>query len=462
MSQDHEPMRLTYRLALAAMVFTFVLWVPGANGIVGASSDLGLSRLLAGGSILALAIAFAGGVLTSLTPCVYPLIPITVSIFGAGRGIPRSRAVSLSGSYVLGIASMYSALGALAALTGKAFGSVMQSRWVLVGVALLMGALALSMLGAFELRLPAALQARLSRVGGAGHGGSFAMGLVAGIVAAPCTGPVLAAALTYVAARGSILFGLAVMFAYALGMGLLFFLIGTFSLTLPRGGPWMERVKEIFGVTLLVAAGLFLKDAFPELRPFLLASRSAVLATAAATAAGVLLAGLEAATSGSPLRRAGKVVGLALTAAGIVYGLGAVRVQTPTAGGAGVTWLHDEQSAMALARAEGRPMIIDFWADWCAACKELDRTVWSDASVLQETRRFVALKLDGTSDNPAFEGAVKKYGVVGLPTVVLIDSRGRELPDRIMGAVPESEMLAKLREVDRGCASPALACVTRW
>src|SRR5512139_1293575 len=180
-------MRLTTRILLAAVTFAGVLWLPDLAGLgpTGAQSDLRLGSLLAEGSIVAFAVAFAGGVATSLTPCVYPLIPITVSIFGARKAGTRREAILLSALYVLGIAAMYSGLGVGAALTGKAFGSVMQSPWVVGFVALVLATFAASMFGAFEIRLPSSWQARLSTVGGAGRAGAFAMGLVSGIIAAP-------------------------------------------------------------------------------------------------------------------------------------------------------------------------------------------------------------------------------------------------------------------------------------
>jgi thioredoxin:protein disulfide reductase len=455
-------MRLSSRFALAALTFAAIAWLPelAGRGASGPTTDLGLGRLLAQGSVLAFAMAFAGGVLTSLTPCVYPLIPVTVSIFGAKRTSSRAGAMGLSALYVLGIAIMYSALGVAAALTGKAFGSVMQSPWVVGGVALLFAAMALSIFGAFELSLPAALQRRLSSVGGAGHAGSFAMGLVAGIVAAPCTGPVLAAVLAYVGTRGSVAFGLGIMFVYALGMGLLFFLIGAFSISLPKSGPWMETVKGVFGVALLAAAGVFLAGALPASRTLFLASRQAALVAAAVAGTGVLLGSVQASFSGPRLERLGKALGLVLTVGGIVYAVGAGGA-LDRASIAEMSWLHDEPQALALAEAEGRPVIIDFWADWCAACKELDRTAWSDPRVRAEAKRFVTVKMDGTSDDPAFQAALEKYRVVGMPTVILIDARGREVPERITAAIGADEMLKKLAVVDRACSRPTLACAAR-
>lgn len=458
-------MRIAWRVLLAAATFAAVAYLPdlaAAGGATGATSDLGLGRLLAQGSLLAFGASFAGGVLTSLTPCVYPLIPITVSIFGARQARSRTQAVALSGLYVLGIAAMYSALGVGAALTGKAFGSAMQNPWAMGAVALVFGAMAASMFGAFELQLPARLQARLNAVGGAGFAGAFLMGLVAGVIAAPCTGPVLAAALAFVAAQGSAAFGFGIMFAYALGLGLLFFLIGAFSVALPKSGPWMETIKGVFGVALLAAAGIFLKDAIPALKPLFAASRGAALVAAGAAALGILLGAVQGSFRGSGAQRLAKALGVALTVGGIVYGVGSAGARS-SAAAADFPWVRqDEASALARARAEGRPVIIDFWADWCAACKELDAQAWSDPQVREAAKRFVTLKIDATHENPAIEAIFEKYRVVGMPTVIFIDSRGREMPARITGPVPAEEMRRWLRSVDEACALPVVACVTRW
>jgi thiol:disulfide interchange protein DsbD len=460
------------RVLLAVLAFAGVALLPDVTslGPAGAASDLGLGGLLGSGSLLAFGVAFAGGVLTSLTPCVYPLIPITVSIFGARKASRRGEAMALSGLYVLGIAAMYSALGVGAALTGAAFGSVMANPWVIGFVALVLAALAASMFGAFELQLPSAWQARLNGVGGAGKLGAFAMGLVSGIIAAPCTGPVLAAALTFVAAQGSVAFGFGIMFVYALGMGLLFFLIGAFSVSLPKSGAWMDTVKSFFGVALLAAAGVFLKDAFPAVKALFSAAREAALVAAAVAAAGVLLGALQGSFHAPLGRRLAKGLGVVLLVGGIVYATGAAAARERARMAAGFTWLHSEDEALALAAREGRPVIIDFWAEWCTACKELDRIAWSHPAVREEAARFVAVKLDGTESTPAFEAATEKYRIAGMPSVIFIDPKGREVPDRILGAIGPEEMLARLRAVDGACdgrpAPPAtgeeLACVPRW
>lgn len=454
-------MRKITRILLAAATFAFVLMLPklALSGSSGAATDLGLGRQLAQGSLVAFAIAFAGGVLTSLTPCVYPLIPITVSIFGAKTSRSRPQALALSGLYVLGIAATYSVLGASAALTGKAFGTAMQNPFALGAIAIVFIAMAASMFGAFELQLPASLQARLSRVGGAGYVGALAMGLVAGLIAAPCTGPVLAAALAYVATKGSVALGVAIMFTYALGIGLLFFLIGAFSLSLPKSGPWMETVKSIFGVALLAMALVYLRDAFPSLKAIFASSSQAALGAAAVAATGVLLGALTLSFRAARERLA-KGAAVTLVVLGVFYasGVGTARGREATEA-AGISWLvNDEAAGLARARADGKPVVIDFWGDWCAACKELDHTAWSDPRVREEMKRFVAVKMDNSAermDDPAqaaaVDAAMAKYGVLGQPTVLFIDPKGGELrAERVTGVIGADEMLKRLLAVERG------------
>jgi thiol:disulfide interchange protein DsbD len=456
-------LRLSVLAPVAALTFASVLFFPDlvAGGPIGSTSDLGIGGLLARGSSLAHAAAFAGGLLTALTPCVYPLIPITVSIFGARRAGSRLQAMLLSGLYVLGIAVTYSALGVGAALTGKAFGSAMSSPAVVLGVAAVLATMAASMFGAFELALPGPLQQRLERFGGAGLLGSFAMGLVAGVIAAPCTGPVLAAALAVIAQKGSIPYGLGIMFPYALGLGLPFFLIGAFSLSFPKSGSWMEIVKSIFGVALLAAAASFARDAFPSLARIYSPAQGAAVAAAGVAAVGVLLGALHRSFHAPGGDRLLKGAGVALLVAGIVYATGAAGARARQM--AGLEWLHDEAEAIQRAREEGRPLLVDFWADWCVACKELDRHVFTDPRVRAEASRFVALKLDGTDDSPAFQRLVARYQVQGLPTVLFVDARGRESPARVVGAVKPEEMLKYLAAAEVACDAPAaVACATRW
>jgi thioredoxin:protein disulfide reductase len=310
-------------------------------------------------------------------------------------------------------------------------------------------------------------------VGGAGYAGALGMGLVAGLIAAPCTGPVLAAALAFVATKGSVAYGVGIMFTYALGIGLLFFLIGAFSVSLPKSGPWMDTVKSVFGVALLAMALAYAKDLFPAVRSLFSAAPGAALAAAAVAAAGILAGALTGSFGGPLGQKVAKGVGVAMTVLGIFYASGVANARSAAEAGGegGVAWLvKQEAEGLARARAEARPVIIDFWGDWCAACKELDKTAWSDPRVQEAARRFVTIKMDNSADKMAdpklqalVDAAFEKYGILGQPTVLFIDAKGRELPAeaRVTAVVNADEMLKRLRAVDQTCAA-AVACLARW
>ncbi len=215
-----------------------------------------------------LLLVFGAGVLASLTPCVYPLIPITIGVLGAREASTRREGFLLSLSYVGGIVATYSVLGVVAASVGGVFGGFLQNLWLQAAIALLFVVLALGCLGVYSFQLPEGLQKRLHEVGGAGHGGAFAMGLVAGLIAAPCVGPVVAGILLYVAEQGDLVLGWLLLTVFAVGMGLLFLVLGTFSSLLhrlPRSGGWMEAVKMVFGAVFLGLALYYLRLAVPAI-----------------------------------------------------------------------------------------------------------------------------------------------------------------------------------------------------
>lgn len=221
------------------------------------------------GLLAALLLVFLAGVASSLTPCVYPLIPITISLFGARESESTWRSFTLSLTYVLGIAITYSALGVAAAMLGTVFGGAMQHPAVVLGVAGMFIALGLSSLGVFHLRLPGDLQTRLSQQGGAGYAGALIMGLVAGVIAAPCVGPIVAGVLVYVAQQQDVVLGWLMLMTFALGMGMLFLVLGTFSSLLqrlPRAGTWMEGVKSVFGVVFLAMAVFYAQQLISPIR----------------------------------------------------------------------------------------------------------------------------------------------------------------------------------------------------
>jgi thiol:disulfide interchange protein DsbD len=219
-----------------------------------------LQGQLVAGSATAVFVVFAAGVLTSLTPCVYPMIPVTVTFIGGAAGGNRRRAVALSVTYVAALAVMYAGLGVVAALLGKIFGDFTRNPWVYAGVGLLIGTFGLAMLGVITIPLLATgLQGQGARRGG--FAGAALMGVAAGFVTAPCTAPVLGVLLTFVGQTRNVVWGGTLLFVFALGLGLLLMLLGIFSgllTSLPKAGVWMERVKKGFGVAMILIAAVFL------------------------------------------------------------------------------------------------------------------------------------------------------------------------------------------------------------
>ncbi|MGC4122353.1 MAG: cytochrome c biogenesis protein CcdA [Myxococcales bacterium] len=437
------------KLALGAVIVgLLVALVPELFG-PGPRADFGVGEKLKTGAILLpLGLIFLGGLLTALTPCVYPLIPITVSVFGAKQSEGRGKSLALTSVYVLGIAVMFTSLGVVAALTGMAFGSLLGNPWFVTGLAVLFATFAASMFGAFDMQLPASLQTKLAGVGKAGFAGAFVMGLVAGIVAAPCTGPVLSGVLVHVAATQNVVLGAVLLFSYALGLGVPFFLIGAFSLSLPKSGSWMDSVKSVFGIALLALAAMYVRDAFPALRQVLTIKTVAFGAVIAAGLVGVgILVGAVHRSFGSwPVDGVLKSLGVLLAVIGLTLRPGAPLAKPSAVQRA--EWLTSEEKALAQAQTFHKPVLIDFFAEWCTACKELDRYVYTDDLFLHEAGRFILVKIDGTESTDALEALYKKYKVEALPTVVFIDSSGKVHEDKtIDGYMKPTDFVALMKKV---------------
>lgn len=468
---------------LALLSFLLGLAVALVPSLVpaGPSASVDAAGLFASGQfVFGVGATLLAGLLTALTPCVYPLIPVTVSVFGAGkRADGRGRALLQTTAYVVGMGVVFAGLGLVAARSGAAFGRHLGSAPVAVGLSLFMVVLATSMFGAFELALPASLAERLTGVGGAGLLGAFLMGSVSGFLAAPCTGPVLSGLLTFVASTQNGALGASLLFIYALGIGIPFFLIGVFTVQLPRSGAWMDWVKSVFGVGLLALAVLYLKDgvkpvgeAVAGLAALFGRTPGAVLA-GVLTAVGVGLGALHASFSGGAAAFARKAltVGLVVTALVLRAGaldapregtlarrLGAVPEATAAATPPEVHWALTVRAGavassgleglLARAKAEGKPVMLDFYADWCAACKELDRIVYVEPGVVAESQRFVLVKVDGTAEEDDLEPLYERFGVKGLPTVAFIDGTGKQLGEpKVTGFLEPTKFLDVLRRV---------------
>ena len=405
------------------------------------------ATLFAHGWLWAYASVFVGGFLTSLTPCVYPLIPITVSLFGArGDDVPRSRAIALATLYVAGIGVMYAGLGIFSALAGRAFGTFMANPWVMVPIAVLFIAMAASMFGAFELGLPSGLQQKLTSVGGRGFGGAFAMGLVGGIIAAPCTGPVLASILAFVATTKSVALGASLLMTYALGMGVLFFAIAAFAVGLPKSGAWMEAVKSVFGIVMLVAALYFLRNVVAPLRSFGQAGTRWLVISIAVAAAGLAAGAVHLSFHDNFVKRVRKGAGVAVAVAGIFAAIAGVLTPKAEAGAPVLTWIHGEKEGIAAARAQHKPALLDFYADWCLPCKELELKTFSRADVARVLARFTLVKVNTTTDDDPEVAAVKaRYHADTLPTLVLVDERG-QVKRKIDHMVTSDELIRLLND----------------
>jgi thioredoxin:protein disulfide reductase len=399
---------------------------------------------LAKGPVYAGLAAFASGLLVSLTPCVYPMVAVTVSVFGARQTANRVEGAMLSAAFVGGIIAMFVPLGVAAGLTGSIAGAVLQSPWVVGGISAVFLVMAAAMFGAFELDIPSSLKNRLAQIGGTGYFGAFLLGLACGPIAAPCTGPFLTGILAWIAKTQNAFLGAAAMAAFALGLGVPFFVVGAFAVQLPKSGRWMMHVKSVLGLILVIVALYFLNNAFGLFAKIAQPSPVFLGVTGGIAFAGLALGAIHKSFEGSTGDKVQKGVGVALSSiAGALFIVG-ITMPSRT-----LVWEHmPAKIAREQAKTAERPLIIDFGAAWCGACKELDKLTFSEDQVRREAGRFLAVKVDATNDDdPVVESALSDFNVKGLPTVVIYDSHGAEAA-RYTDFVEASAFLNTLKKVD--------------
>ncbi len=446
------------------------------------------------GLFLYLLLLFGFGMVMSLSPCIYPMIPVTLAVVGTQskeKGILHGLGLSLT--YVVGMALVFALIGYLSATAFSGIIAFMQSPWVMVPFALLMLALSFSMFGVYELQAPQFLRDKLGGSGGGesrtGLIGVFLMGMASGLVASPCVGPVLGGLLLMLATTGDGLLAFISLFTFGMGMGVLLIGVGTFPAlwgAMPNAGGWMETINKAMGLLLVGMALYFVRPAIviPEQYYYPLVGAVLVLV---ATFMGTFDAQPEGASWWDRTRKA---LGILVLVSGLIVFVGSnmqfgflgqslrsiqpeTIISAPSKTIAStpskntetpnvplpekVQWekIHTGENVQAFldakraeAKAAGKPVMIDFWATWCVYCKKLDKAVWNQPPVVEESLRFVTIKIDATKADDEEMTAIKTaFKVPGLPRVIFIDSRGEVLHGQTVGFTPPEEMLEIMKSI---------------
>jgi thiol:disulfide interchange protein DsbD len=435
-----------------------------------------LSSLIAGGSLLVVVASFFGfGLLLAFTPCVLPMIPILSGIIaGQGAAATPRRSFLLSLTYVLGMALTYTAAGAAFAAAGQQAQAFFQQPWIIIGFAALFVVLALAMFGLFDLKIPAALETRLANVSGRQKSGSFVgtaiMGALSALVVTACVAPPMVAALAVIGQTGDVLRGSLALFAMGMGMGAPLLLVGVAGgRFLPHAGAWMTTVKALFGVLFLAVAVWMLERVLPG-------SLTLALWALLVIVTGYYFGGFGRPGAGG---EAGRLVlrglGLAAIVWGIIMMIGAAAgghdplqplrgAALPIPGGPApasaaeslpfrkVASVEDLDRELAVAKAAGQPAMLDFYADWCVSCKEMEKYTFSVPEVQQDLARFVLLKADVTANSEADQALFRRFGVYGPPTTAFFSADGRECrPFRLVGFVAADDFRSHLARLAREC-----------
>ncbi len=442
---------------------------PATPAATPAASSGSIDTALKSGSLLTIAAVFAlAGVLLSFTPCVLPMVPILSSIIvGQGTNVSRLRGFSLALSYSLGMALVYTLFGVVAGLLGEGLAAALQNRWVLGSFALLLAGLSLSMFGFYELQMPSFIQSKMTETSGRLQGGRlagvFAMGGMSALIVGPCVAAPLAGALVYISQTRDVLIGGLALFSLACGMSVPLLLVGVSAGSLlPRAGAWMEAVKRLFGVMLLAVAIWLVSPVVPGVAVMLM--WGALLLICAVYLH--VFDRLPDAARG--WQRLFKGVGVLMAIVGMAQVLGALsggsdavqplahlasaaRGQTVAAGAhaEGVNFRRVKTVAeleSAVKSAGGRPVMLDFYADWCVSCKEYERFTFREPKVRDKLDDLLLLQVDVTENTADDKALLKRFGLFGPPGIVFFDAKGDEVTHhRIIGYEPSEQFLLSLQ-----------------
>ncbi|MGH8129608.1 MAG: protein-disulfide reductase DsbD [Steroidobacteraceae bacterium] len=440
-----------------------------------AEQDLLANFIVSGGLLAVMAKFFVIGLLLSYTPCVLPMIPILSGIIaGQGAAATPRRSFLLSLVYVLGMATTYTVAGAAFAAAGQQAQAFFQQPWIIISFAALFVVLALAMFGLYDLKIPAALETRLAAASGRQRSGTFVgtavMGALSALVVTACVAPALVAALAVISQGGDILSGAVALFAMAIGMGTPLLVIGVAGgRFLPHAGPWMTAIKTLFGVLFLAVAVWLLERILPG-------SLTLALWALLVIVGGYYFGGFGRAQPGtSALGLVARGTGLAAIVWGVIMMVGAAAgghdpfqplrgaalpgftAEAPATSEAALPFrmvasVEDLDRELAAAKAAGMPAMLDFYADWCVSCKEMEKYTFSVPEVQMDLAGYALLKADVTANSQADQALFRRFGVYGPPTTAFFSTHGRECRAfRLVGYVAADDFRAHLARLAREC-----------
>jgi thiol:disulfide interchange protein DsbD len=464
----YPPVAVTYTINPTAPGALTAKTAGAAPAAQVAEDDTSLAqRTLQSGSLWRIGGAFlVFGLLLSFTPCVLPMVPILSSIIVGEGNVTRKRGLLLAGAYSLGMALVYTSLGVAAGLAGEGLAGALQKPWVLLTFGALLFALALSMFDVYQLQLPSALQSRLTESSGRQSGGKtigvFIMGALSALIVGPCVAGPLAGALLYISQTGNAATGGWALFAMAAGMSVPLLLTGlSAGSLLPRAGAWMNNVKKVFGL-LLIAVAIWM------ISPILPATANMALWGAFAILCAVFLRIGDSLPQGAGIGAyAGKALGVVMLLGGLFELVGAASsgtdvlqplahlratggavagAQAAAHDGPRFTRIRTVAELDKVLASTTKPVMLDFYADWCVACKEMERMTFSEGRVAAAMQDMLLIQVDVTANNADDRALMKRFSLFGPPGIILFDARGKEVPQaRVIGFMPPDSFVRQLQ-----------------